>query len=561
MSSFPAKIIYSKEEFKHWKLLFEKFGSFKKVSSYLKNSDLRYAAHQTIRKNIKEYFLELGLNYQEWYDKHKLDSPFSHRYNDNDLSEWKAIFEGIGTLSGVSKFLKKRDGKTPKPTTIKEAIKRKFEKERIDFKIWYHKFHKKPTSIIPYSEQDENLWEQLFEQLGSFRAAERYIKERYNGKGPSYITIIKHLQRKFERENRDFDRWLKHYHIKYTDIKGYSEEDVKEWEDLFEKFGKIKDVIKYIEEEYGISPDKKTIMRHLKQKFKNENRNFVVWYKNNDKSNIHWYYTPEQIQIMIQLYEEYGAFEAVQDQLESEYDIQIHPSTIKNNFVKYFKLNKLNFKSWLKTYDRVYYYEQEVSRWEILYQRIGSFIGVFRYLRNLTNKAPSPSTIERRLRSKFLRENRDFNKFKKKHFQEYHESLAREFLKRIFGVDFSKVRPVWLVNPETGKRLELDGYSKLLKIAFEYNGPQHYEYFERYHKSIQDYYDQLIRDEYKKKICEENDIILIIIPYDVKPAEMQDFIINAYYRLTGAYLRQFYREKMAEKCQNLIITISFIKKV
>ncbi|MFX1495750.1 MAG: hypothetical protein ACFFBZ_15815, partial [Promethearchaeota archaeon] len=295
-------------------------------------------------------------------------------------------------------------------------------------------------------------------------------------------------------------------------------------------------------EEYGISPDKKTIMRRLKQKFKIEKRNFNIWFKKYDKSHIHWYYTPEQIQIMIKLYEEFGAFEAVQDQLESEYGIQIHSSTIKNNVMKYFNLKKLNFKSWLKTYDQVYYYEREVSRWETLYQRIGSFIGIYRYLRNFTNKAPSPSTIERRLRSKFLREKRDFKRFKKKFFQEYHESIARKFFKRIFGVDFEKVRPDWLVNPETGKRLELDGYSKILKIAFEYNGPQHYEYFERYHKSIQDYYDQLIRDEYKKKICEVNDIILIIIPYDVKPSEMQDFIINTYYDLTGKDLNDLYRE-------------------
>lgn len=541
--SFPTKINYTDNELEQWKLLYEKLGSFKKVATHLKTSELRYAAPQTIKKNLNVYVPKLGLNFEEWCNEHRLISPYSHRYSEDEISEWIILFERIGTLLGVSHFLKKRDGKFPKPTTIKEAIMKRFKTDSRKFEPWFHKFHIKPTSIIPYSIKEVNRWEKLFEMLGSFSAVERYIKERNNGIGPSHITIKNYLSKKFKKENRDFINWVKHYHFKYTDIEGYTEEDVQEWKELFEQFGKITDVINYLIEEYGVNPSKKTIIRRLRKKFNRENKKFNTWYNEYDKSNVHWHYTPEQVQIMIKLYEEIGSFEGVQDQLESIYGIQIHPSTIKNNIIKYYDLYGLNFNIWLKTYDQVYYYENEVNVWEKLYQRIGSFIGVYKYLKNTIIRVPSPTTIERRLRRKFLNEKRDFNRFKKKYFQEYHESIAREYFKRIFNAEFLKIRPKWLVNPETGKRLELDGYNEYLKIAFEYNGPQHYEYFEHYHTSIQDFYDQLIRDEYKEKICVENKILLIVIPYTVKPSEMQDYIIDSYNKLTGKDLRELYKNE------------------
>lgn len=41
---------------------------------------------------------------------------------------------------------------------------------------------------------------------------------------------------------------------------------------------------------------------------------------------------------------------------------------------------------------------------------------------------------------------------------------------------FKKRRDLtWNINPKTGKKLELDGFSEDLKIAFEFQGKQHYE--------------------------------------------------------------------------------------
>lgn len=55
------------------------------------------------------------------------------------------------------------------------------------------------------------------------------------------------------------------------------------------------------------------------------------------------------------------------------------------------------------------------------------------------------------------------------------EEECRQILEKITGKKFEKVRPDFLINPKTNSRLELDGYCKDFKLAFEYDGKQHYE--------------------------------------------------------------------------------------
>jgi hypothetical protein len=92
------------------------------------------------------------------------------------------------------------------------------------------------------------------------------------------------------------------------------------------------------------------------------------------------------------------------------------------------------------------------------------------------------------------------------------EEECREIVEDLFWESFPKAKPEWLINPETGKRMELDGYNERLKVAFEYDGEQHFraikswgdkESFEKLKK----------RDELKDKICQENGVILMRIPY------------------------------------------------
>jgi hypothetical protein len=95
------------------------------------------------------------------------------------------------------------------------------------------------------------------------------------------------------------------------------------------------------------------------------------------------------------------------------------------------------------------------------------------------------------------------------------EEKCRSILERIYCEKFPSVRPDFLVNPETGRCLELDCYNERLGIACEYNGIQHYKYPNPFHKTKKEYIDQIRRDKFKIKVCKYNKILLISVPYTV----------------------------------------------
>ncbi|QDZ45198.1 P8.141C-like protein [Frog virus 3] len=86
------------------------------------------------------------------------------------------------------------------------------------------------------------------------------------------------------------------------------------------------------------------------------------------------------------------------------------------------------------------------------------------------------------------------------------EAACRDAAYRITGKRFEKIRHKGIVNPDTGRALELDCYSKSLKTAIEYQGRQHYD---RQHE----------RDCYKRAACQKLGIKLIEVPYTVKDIE------------------------------------------
>ena len=108
------------------------------------------------------------------------------------------------------------------------------------------------------------------------------------------------------------------------------------------------------------------------------------------------------------------------------------------------------------------------------------------------------------------------------------ETICRQVLEQIYKVPFPTIRPNILRNPETNRNLELDGYNEDLKIAFEYNGKQHYVYPNAFHKTEQQFDNQLRRDAFKLDKCDEHGIYLITIPYtvphDVIPAFIEYFL-------------------------------------
>jgi len=95
------------------------------------------------------------------------------------------------------------------------------------------------------------------------------------------------------------------------------------------------------------------------------------------------------------------------------------------------------------------------------------------------------------------------------------ENLCRQIIEELTNKKFPSIRPDFLRHEKTGRNLELDGYNEELKLAFEYNGKQHYEYIPSYfhregeHKFIK----QQERDKLKIEICNKLGIKVIVIPY------------------------------------------------
>ena len=80
-------------------------------------------------------------------------------------------------------------------------------------------------------------------------------------------------------------------------------------------------------------------------------------------------------------------------------------------------------------------------------------------------------------------------------------------------------------------KYKLDGYNEKLKLAFEYNGIQHYKYNKHFHKNnIQKFEQQKQRDIEKINYCLENHITLITIPYTVNK-NLEGFITKELDRL------------------------------
>ena len=99
-------------------------------------------------------------------------------------------------------------------------------------------------------------------------------------------------------------------------------------------------------------------------------------------------------------------------------------------------------------------------------------------------------------------------------------------MEKIYGVPFESIRPNWLINPETGEKLELDCYNEELKIAVEYNGEQHYNWPNFTNQTHTQFINQVRRDELKMELCDRNGIYLIVVPYTVELDKIPEFIIS-----------------------------------
>lgn len=107
-----------------------------------------------------------------------------------------------------------------------------------------------------------------------------------------------------------------------------------------------------------------------------------------------------------------------------------------------------------------------------------------------------------------------------------YEETCRAIFEFLYKKPFYTKYPEWLINTKTGKRLELDGYEPKLKLAFEYNGSQHYEFNKYFHKNKEKFEYRLFKDKLKENLCKEHGITLISIPSTVSHKDLYSYITD-----------------------------------
>ena len=101
--------------------------------------------------------------------------------------------------------------------------------------------------------------------------------------------------------------------------------------------------------------------------------------------------------------------------------------------------------------------------------------------------------------------------------RKYHntESKLLEILKLIFGRDnvIASVHPLWAFSTKK-VLLEYDIGIISQKLLVEYNGIQHYEYPNFFHRTRQDFDAQVGRDALKEKLAADNGWNFLVIKYN-----------------------------------------------
>ncbi|MDN4605893.1 hypothetical protein [Sporosarcina highlanderae] len=124
------------------------------------------------------------------------------------------------------------------------------------------------------------------------------------------------------------------------------------------------------------------------------------------------------------------------------------------------------------------------------------------------------------------------------------ENKCRYILEQLTGKRFKSTKKVL-------NGLELDGYNSELDVAFEYNGVQHYEYIEFFHRTYDEFIKRKKYDEQKHQLCNEKGIKLIVIPYTITDdtelvtfifKKLNDFGIKPIIEVKDFHFKGFYRK-------------------
>jgi hypothetical protein len=113
------------------------------------------------------------------------------------------------------------------------------------------------------------------------------------------------------------------------------------------------------------------------------------------------------------------------------------------------------------------------------------------------------------------------------------EEVTRTTFEQLFEAPFQKVRPQWLRNSR-GRLMELDGANLQLRLAFEYQGQQHFRK-NLFIKDDEKLAQRMADDKTKELLCAENGITLVILTHEMMykdfPLEIRRQLIIAGYPL------------------------------
>lgn len=107
------------------------------------------------------------------------------------------------------------------------------------------------------------------------------------------------------------------------------------------------------------------------------------------------------------------------------------------------------------------------------------------------------------------------------------EQACKKAAEKIYGHEFKYcVKPEWLRSHETGCLLTLDLYCEELRIAVQYNGPQHYKFIPFFHRNDPEEFEAYKRrDNHRLELCAENGVHVITVPYTVDIEDTEKYIL------------------------------------
>jgi hypothetical protein len=104
------------------------------------------------------------------------------------------------------------------------------------------------------------------------------------------------------------------------------------------------------------------------------------------------------------------------------------------------------------------------------------------------------------------------------------EDVCRRICEKLTGEKFPRVRPEFLRNPKTGRKLELDCYCEKLKLAVEYNDHA----VKMGYQKDEDFAHQKELDKLKQNMCIDQEVTLLYVPlnYTIQNAPIMEKFIR-----------------------------------